>query len=109
VRLIHLAHAARANMCDDFVGTQFGARRDCHKAPVSGSGESIQLRGNLQEESEATKPSPGKSGGLNRSVQHLLGVYLPEFEIPKFFLDADLSAALPHRDQLVNALTSLFV
>jgi hypothetical protein len=31
-------------------------------APPIGSGESIQLRGNFQEESEATKPSPGKSG-----------------------------------------------
>jgi hypothetical protein len=28
-------------------------------------------------------------GGLNRSVQHLPGVYLPEFQIPKFFLDVD--------------------
>ena len=54
-------------------------------------------------------PHSGNAGGLNRSVQHLLAVYLPEFEIPKFFLDADLSAALPHRARLVNALTSLFV
>jgi hypothetical protein len=53
-------------------------------------------------------PSPGKPGGLNRSVQHLLAVYLPEFEIPKVFLDADLSAAPPHRVLLENTLTSLF-
>jgi hypothetical protein len=33
---------------------------------------------------------------INRSVQHLLVVYLPEFEIPKFFLDADL-IEVPHR------------
>jgi hypothetical protein len=55
------------------------------------------------------RPSPDKSGGLNKSVQHLLAVYLPEFEIPKFFLDADLSEAPPRRAQPVNALTNLFV
>jgi hypothetical protein len=30
-----------------------------------------------------------KSGGLNGSMQHLLGVYWPEFQSPKFFLDVD--------------------
>src|SRR5450631_3466561 len=54
-------------------------------------------------------PSPEKSGGLNGSVQHLLAVYLPEFENPKFFLDADSSAAPPPRALLENTLTSLFV
>jgi len=54
------------------------------------------------------KDATGKWGGLNRSVQHLLAVYLPEFEIPKFFLDADLSATPPHRARLENTLTSLF-
>ena len=54
-------------------------------------------------------PSPDKSGGLNGSVQHLLAVYLPEFEIPKFFLDADLKAARLCRGLLENRLTSLFV
>jgi hypothetical protein len=28
-------------------------------------------------------------GGLNGSMQHLLGVYWPEFQSPKFFLDVD--------------------
>ena len=32
---------------------------------------------------------PQKSGGLNGSMQHLLGVYWPEFQSPKFFLDVD--------------------
>jgi hypothetical protein len=54
-------------------------------------------------------PHSGKRGGLNGSVQHLLAVYLPESEIPKFFLEADLSAALPHRARLENVLTSPFV
>src|ERR1039458_10539231 len=48
------------------------------------------------------KPHSGKTGGLHRSVQHLLAVYLPEFENPKFFLDADLSAAPPRRVLLEN-------
>jgi hypothetical protein len=30
---------------------------------------------------------------LNRSMQHLLGVYSQEFGILKFFLDTDLTAA----------------
>jgi len=30
-----------------------------------------------------------KDGGLNGSMQHLLGVYWPEFQSPKFFLDVD--------------------
>jgi hypothetical protein len=51
---------------------------------------------------------PDKRGGLNGSVQHLLAVYLPEFEIPKFFLDADLSAVRLCRALLENTLTSLF-
>jgi hypothetical protein len=33
---------------------------------------------------------PDKRGGLKGSMQHLLAVYLLEFEIPKSFLDADL-------------------
>ena len=32
---------------------------------------------------------PAKSGGLNRSVQHYLEVYLPEFESPKFVAGVD--------------------
>ena len=55
------------------------------------------------------RPSLDKSGGLNRSMQHLLAVYLPEFEIPKFFLDADLIAVPPHQVLPENTLTSLFV
>src|ERR1700676_2234474 len=51
---------------------------------------------------------PDRSGGLNGSVQHLLAVYLPEFQNPKFFLDVDLSVAQLCRDQLENTLTSLF-
>jgi hypothetical protein len=39
-------------------------------------------------------------------VQHWLAVYLPEFEIPTFFLDADLSATPPRRALLENILTS---
>ncbi len=54
-------------------------------------------------------PVSEKTGGLNGSVQHLLAVYLPEFEIPKFFWDADLIEAPPHRVLPVNTLTSLFV
>ena len=34
-----------------------------------------------------------KSGGLNRSVQHWLGVYLRESQSPRFFADVDLGAA----------------
>ncbi|MCU1253090.1 MAG: hypothetical protein JWQ49_6119, partial [Edaphobacter sp.] len=45
-----------------------------------------QRKGNL---SMASKKPPEKSGGLNGSMQHLPGVYLPEFQIPKFFLDVD--------------------
>jgi hypothetical protein len=30
-----------------------------------------------------------KVGGLNGSMQHLLGVYWPEFQNPRFFLDVD--------------------
>ena len=30
------------------------------------------------------EPSPDKTGGLKGSMQHLLGVYPPEFEIPRF-------------------------
>jgi hypothetical protein len=41
-------------------------------------------------------------------VQHLLAVYLPEIEIPKFFLDTELSAAPPHRVLLEKTLTSRF-
>src|SRR5580692_13167801 len=62
-----------------------------------------------ENEATITVPVSGKSGGLNRSVQHLLAVYLLEFETPKFFLDADLGAAPPHRVLPENALTSLFV
>ena len=35
----------------------------------------------------------GNACQLNRSMQHLLGVYSQEFGILKFFLDADLTAA----------------
>ena len=37
---------------------------------------------------------------LRRSTQHLLGVYLLEFEILEFFLDVDSSAARPGRAAL---------
>ena len=53
-------------------------------------------------------PATENPGGLNGSVQHLLAVYLPESEIPKFFLDADLIAVPPRRAPLENTLTSLF-
>jgi hypothetical protein len=59
----------------------------------------IQFRGNWIV--------PEMSEGLNGFVQHLLAVYLPEFEIPKFFLDANLIAVPPRRAPLVNTLTSL--
>jgi hypothetical protein len=32
---------------------------------------------------------PAKSGGLNGSMQHWLGVYLPGFQSPKFFAGVD--------------------
>src|ERR1700693_2634643 len=35
VRLIHLAHSARANLREDFVGAEFGARGDRHKGPAN--------------------------------------------------------------------------
>ena len=54
-------------------------------------------------------PVDDNAGGLNGSVQHLLAVYVPEFEIPKFFWDADLKAARLCRGLLENRLTSLFV
>jgi hypothetical protein len=41
--------------------------------------------------------------------QHLLAVYPPESEIPKFFLDADLNAARPHRAVIENSRTSWFL
>jgi hypothetical protein len=54
--------------------------------------------------------SPEKRGGLNGSVQqHLLAVYPPESEIPKFFLDADLNAARPRRAVIENSRTSWFL
>jgi hypothetical protein len=40
-------------------------------------------------------PHSGKACGLNGSVQHLLAVYLLEFEFPKFFLEVDLISAQP--------------
>ena len=54
------------------------------------------------------KPHSDKTGGLNGSLQHLLAVYLPEFEIPKFFLDVDLIVVPPRRALLENILTILF-
>jgi len=36
---------------------------------------------------------PGKRCQLNRSMQHFVEVYWREFEILRFFLDADLTAA----------------
>jgi hypothetical protein len=47
------------------------------------------------QERAAGAPPSDKPGGLNRSVQHLLAVYLPASENPKFFWDVDLSAAPP--------------
>jgi len=41
--------------------------------------------------------SPGKSGRFMQLMQHLLGVYLQESGILRFFLDADSSAARPSR------------
>jgi hypothetical protein len=54
-------------------------------------------------------PHSDKRGGLNRSVQHLLAVYLLESQNPKSSVVVDLIAALPHRALLENTLTSLFV
>jgi hypothetical protein len=50
----------------------------------------------------------GNGGGLNGSMQHWPAVYLPEFEIPTFFSDVDLSAARFCRALLENTLTGLF-
>lgn len=43
---------------------------------------------------------PDKSCQLKGSTQHFLEVYSPEFEILKFFWDADLTAALLCPDPL---------
>ena len=63
------------------------------------------------ETSEArfSRPVPVKSGGLNGSVQQLLAVYLPDFEVPKYFLDSGLSAVPLYRVLLEHTLTGLFV
>src|ERR1700681_1053062 len=53
-------------------------------------------------------PDSSKKGGLNGSMQHLLAVYSPEFQIPKFFLDADLSAGRLCRVRIENNQTSRF-
>ena len=37
-------------------------------------------------------PDSDKTGGLTGSTQHWLAVYLPEFEIPTFFVAVDSSA-----------------
>ncbi len=62
----------------------------------------------VEPERNGSSPHSDKRGGLNGSVQHLLAVYLPESEIPKFFLGADLIAVPPRRAPLENTLTSLF-
>ena len=51
---------------------------------------------------------PGKRCQLNRSTQHFLEVYSQEFEIPEFFLDADLAAALLCPDPLACSQTGQF-
>lgn len=50
----------------------------------------------------------GKRCQLNRSLQHFLEVYSQEFEILKFFLDADLTAAPLCPDPLAYSRTGPF-
>src|SRR5271170_6340388 len=50
----------------------------------------------------------GKCCQLNRSTQHFLEVYSQEFEILKFCLDADLTAAPPCPDPLAYNQTGRF-
>ena len=45
---------------------------------------------------------------LNRSTQHFLEVYSQEFEILKFFLGADLTAAPLYPDPLAYSRTGQF-
>src|SRR6267142_2830903 len=52
-------------------------------------------------------PVPGKSGGLNGSTQHFLGVYSPESENLKFVVGVDLSAALLCSDPTGNSRLGL--
>src|SRR5882672_5294108 len=47
--------------------------------------------------------APGKSGGLNGSTQHFLGVYSQESENLKFVVGVDLSAALLCSDPTGNS------
>jgi hypothetical protein len=48
---------------------------------------------------------PKTPGGLNRSMQHRLGVYSQEFESPRFFSGVDLSAVLLCRDRIESSRT----
>ena len=49
MRLIHLAHAARANLRADFVETEFCARGDRQMAPANREWREYTLRGHSQE------------------------------------------------------------
>ncbi len=66
------------------------------------------LAGLLAQSCDAVWLSPGKHCQLNRSTQHFLEVYSQEFEILKFFLDADLIAAPLCPDPLAYSRTGQF-
>src|ERR1700680_1130285 len=57
--------------------------------------------------SMASARGPVKSGGLKGSTQHWLAVYPPAFEIPTFFVGADLNAERFRPGPSVSSKTDL--
>src|SRR6202522_3312925 len=62
-----------------------------------------RLKSRLRHAAQA----PGKSGGLNGSTQHFLGVYSQESENLKFLVGVDLVAALLCSDPTGNSRLGL--
>jgi hypothetical protein len=59
---------------------------------VSESGSRLVGRVGYSSQRGLSAELPETSGGLNRSMQHWLGVYSPRFQSPRSFAGVDLGA-----------------
>ena len=103
--MVNLSHPARADRGEDFIGSKACVRLDRHSLLPTENGQSITPSGRSPGEAQRPKSVPigrilgiwpsrekpvGENpGGLKGSMQHWLGVYPPEFEIPTFFVAVD--------------------
>jgi hypothetical protein len=68
------------------------------------------IREEIQKLTDAVKPiaSLPQTSNKTESMQHLLAVYPPEPQIPKFFADVDLNAGRPCPARIEKRLTNPF-